>query len=106
MDKHGKLYISEYNDCYGALLTPYQRELITGYYDHDLSLGELAQEHGITPQGVRDALKRAEKSLEDFENKLGIVDRDRRIRKALSEMAGLGGEAERAAKVALDIMDN
>ncbi|MDE6550800.1 MAG: helix-turn-helix domain-containing protein [Clostridia bacterium] len=106
MDKHGKLYISEYNDCYGALLTPYQRQLITGYYDHDLSLGELAEEHGITPQGVRDALKRAEKSLEDFESKLGFVGRDRRIRKALVDIKGIGGDAERAADAALDILDS
>ena len=73
MEKREKLFISLYNDYYGSLLTDYQRELIDGYYNLDMSLSELAEEHNISPQGVRDALKRAEKQLQFYEEKLALV---------------------------------
>ncbi len=71
MEKKDRLFISIYNDYYGALLTEYQRQIVDEYYNLDMSLSELADEHGISPQGVRDALKRAEKQLEGFEEKVG-----------------------------------
>ena len=76
MEKKDRLYISIYNDFYGSLLTDYQRDIIDGYYNHDMSLSELAEEHGISPQGVRDALKRAEKQLEGYEDKLRLVKKN------------------------------
>ena len=78
MEKREKLFISLYNDYYGSLLTDYQRELIDGYYNLDMSLSELAEEHNISPQGVRDALKRAEKQLQFYEEKLSLVKRRKR----------------------------
>lgn len=59
-------------DDYGELLTPHQREIISMYYAEDLSLGEIAQLCGITRQGVRDAIKKAEATLLSYEEKLGI----------------------------------
>lgn len=87
MEKRDRLFISTYNDYYGCLLTDYQRELIDGYYNLDMSLSELAEEHDISPQGVRDALKRAEKQLVSYEEKLGLVKKINEVRSILEETA-------------------
>ena len=73
-------------DYYGALLTDKQRDFISLYYDEDLSLSEIAENEGITRQGVRDAIKRAEAQLFDMENKLGLVARFEEQKKGLNEI--------------------
>ena len=64
MDK--KIEISMLWQIYGALLTEKQKE----YYNEDLSLAEIAQNDGITRQGVRDIIKKGEKKLFEYEEKL------------------------------------
>ena len=71
-------------DFYGEMLTENQRKFIEYYYSDDLSLSEIAQNEGITRQGVRDAVKRAESQLYDMENKLGFAERARKIADALN----------------------
>ena len=70
-------------DFYGEMLTDNQRKFIEYYYSDDLSLSEIAQNEGITRQGVRDAVKRAETQLYDMEKKLGFAERTRKIAEAL-----------------------
>lgn len=70
-------------DFYGEMLTENQRRFIEYYYNDDLSLSEIAQNEGITRQGVRDAVKRAETQLYDMEKKLGVAERTRKIAEAL-----------------------
>lgn len=70
-------------DFYGEMLTDNQRKFIEYYYSDDLSLSEIAQNEGITRQGVRDAVKRAESQLFDMEKKLGFAERTRKITEAL-----------------------
>ena len=53
-------------DFYGETLTEKQRELFDLYYNEDLSLSEIAKHAGITRQGVRDAVKRAEHALQEM----------------------------------------
>ena len=60
---------------YGETLTEKQRELFDLYYNEDLSLAEIAEHAGITRQGVRDSIKRAEHALREMEDKLGLVAR-------------------------------
>ncbi|HIV97089.1 MAG TPA: YlxM family DNA-binding protein [Candidatus Agathobaculum stercoravium] len=62
-------------DFYGETLTEKQRELFDLYYNEDLSLAEIAEYAGITRQGVRDSIKRAEHALREMEEKLGLVAR-------------------------------
>lgn len=62
-------------DFYGSLLTERQRDLLELYYQHDLSLSEVADESGISRQGVHDMLKRAVRTLERAEERLGLVAR-------------------------------
>ena len=60
-------------DFYGQLLSKRQREVMELYYEENLTLAEIADEFGISRQGVHDALKNAEKSLNGYEEKLGLV---------------------------------
>ena len=62
-------------DFYGETLTEKQRELFDLYYNEDLSLAEIAEHAGITRQGVRDSIKRAEHTLRGMEDRLGLVAR-------------------------------
>ena len=62
-------------DFYGDMLTEKQREYFDLYYNEDLSLGEIASNVGISRQGVRDIIVRAESTLLEFEKKTGIVAR-------------------------------
>ena len=62
--------ISMLLDLYGETLTAKQRDYLNYYYNDDLSLSEIAENEGITRQGVRDSIKRAEALLFDMETKL------------------------------------
>ena len=70
-------------DFYGEMLTEKQRDVVELYYDDDLSLSEIAENEGITRQGVRDSIKRAETQLTDMEERLGLVKRFREMREKL-----------------------
>ena len=68
MEKNVK--ISILCQLYGKLLSEKQLEFIDDYYNNDLSLSEIAENHGITRQAVRDMLKKGEKKLFEYEEKL------------------------------------
>ena len=70
-------------DTYGALLTDKQAACFELYYHQDLSLTEIAEEEGISRQGVHDSIARAENALRHFEQTLGNVRRDRQMQQAL-----------------------
>lgn len=73
-------------DFYGDMLTEKQRSFISFYYNDDLSLSEIAADEGITRQGVRDAIKRAENQLISMEERLGLVSRFENMKIGLSEI--------------------
>lgn len=73
-------------DIYGEMLTQKQQDFINYYYNDDLSLAEIAKNEGITRQGVRDAIKRAEAQLYDFESHLGLHERFKAIKSGLEEI--------------------
>ena len=75
-------------DYYGALLTQKQQELFDQYYNQDLSLAEIAENEGISRQGVHDAIARAEALLLEFEQKTGCMARGRRVTQALQTGSG------------------
>ena len=70
-------------DFYGELLTDRQKEFFDLYYNEDLSLAEIAENAGISRQGVHDAIARAEALLLEFEQKTGCMARGRRVTQAL-----------------------
>ena len=73
-------------DYYGDLLTEKQRTCFDLYYNQDLSLGEIAQETGVSRQGVHDSLVRAEAALRTMEEKTGAVARDLQCRQAMARI--------------------
>ena len=62
-------------DFYGDMLTDRQKEFYDLYYNEDLSLSEIAENSGITRQGVRDVIVRAEAIMTDLEDKTGLMKR-------------------------------
>ena len=62
-------------DFYGDLLTERQREFYDLYYNEDLSLAEIAENYGISRQGVRDVIVRAEAAMSEVEEKTHIIRR-------------------------------
>ena len=62
-------------DFYGELLTERQREFFDLYYNEDLSLSEIAENSGISRQGVRDVIVRAEGAMQEVEDKTGLIRR-------------------------------
>ena len=70
-------------DFYGDLLTERQREFYDLYYNEDLSLSEIAENYGISRQGVRDVIVRAEAAMSEIEEKTHIIRRFHQSRAAI-----------------------
>ena len=70
---------------YGGLLTDKQRQVLTLHCEEDLSLAEIAQEAGVSRQGVHDMLTRAAQRLFDMEEKLGMAARFQRMADGLEQ---------------------
>lgn len=79
--KQGMLY-----DFYGELLTSHQREIYEDAVFHDMSLSELASNYGISRQGIHDLIKRCDKTLEEYESKLHLIERFEAIKDKLSQI--------------------
>ena len=77
---------------YGELLKPSGKRAVDLYYNEDLSLAEVADEMGITRQGVRDNIKRSEQQLFEFEEKLGLFKQFSKLEQGLDEISALALE--------------
>ncbi len=75
MNYDEKLNMSLLYDFYGDILTERQKEIASLSFDEDLSLREISEITGITPQGVRDALNKCKSILIDMEEKLGLLSK-------------------------------
>lgn len=76
-------------DFYGELLGDAQREVMMMYHEDNLSLQEIAEELGMSRQGVHYILKKAEKKLEEYEKRLGLIERYRRGQEKAIEIMAL-----------------
>ena len=97
-------------DFYGDMLTDRQKEFYDLYYNEDLSLAEIAENYGITRQGVRDVIVRAEAILTELEDKTGLIKRFHTMTAQLEQVradaqklvelsgGGRGGERHRPAQ--------
>ena len=74
-------------DFYGDLLTERQREFYYLYYNEDLSLAEIAENYGISRQGVRDVIVRAEAAMTEIEDKTHIIRRFQQSRQAIAAIS-------------------
>lgn len=76
--RQGLLY-----DFYGVLLTEHQRKIYEDVVFQDLSISEIAREVGISRQGVHDLVKRCDKILESYEDRLGLVEKFERTKESV-----------------------
>lgn len=74
-------------DAYGGLLTAVQREITDLYFNKDLTVSEIAEQKGVSRQAVSDCLKGCKKQLEDYEEKLHVVNRLHEVSLEYSFMA-------------------
>ena len=79
-------------DFYGELLSERKRSVMDMYYNEDLSLAEIANELGISRQGVRDIIKKAEEELFFFEEKLGLAERLKEIEFCVADLRDTANE--------------
>ena len=96
-------------DFYGELLTDKQRECFDLHYNEDLSLSEIAEQLGISRQGVWDNIRRAESAMLEFEEKTGLIRRAERTKRALETIRKQAEEIGtltrgRAQDIARDIL--
>ena len=97
-------------DFYGELLTEKQKEIYELFYQNDMSLSEIASELEISRQAVRDQLKRTEKILSGYEEKLKLVEKfianktsAERIRKLIDELEQKNELSQDSLKIAEQI---
>ena len=76
-------------DFYGELLTEHQRNIYEDAVYNDMSLSEIAQEYGISRQGVHDLIKRCDKILQGYESKLHLVAKFTRAKETVREIMEL-----------------
>lgn len=81
-----KVELSMLIQIYGNLLTEKQLDILDNYYNMDLSLSEIAQNNEITRQAVRDIIKKGEKKLFEFEEKLQIMKKMQKQEKQISNI--------------------
>lgn len=81
-----KVEVSILLEIYGKLLTKKQLEILTDYYNNDLSLSEIAENNHITRQAVNDIIKKGENKLFDLEEKLLIMEKMMKQEKLLQEV--------------------
>ena len=72
-------------DYYGELLSDSQKNYFIDYYFHNLTLSEIAENNGVSKNAVSKDLKLATSKLEDFDFKLKLIDKDKKITKLIKE---------------------
>lgn len=81
-------------DFYGALLTPRQRLCVELYYHQDMSLAEVAAELEVSRQAVHDLIHRAAAILEDYEERLGLIQQHASRRRTVGDILDLLDQME------------
>lgn len=97
--ERGMLY-----DFYGELLTDHQRQVYGALVLEDMSLSEIAEEYNISRQGVHDLIKRCDKQLEMYEEKLCLIDRFRKVRANVEKIEAITDNME-IKKIANQILE-
>ncbi|MFI3212829.1 MAG: sigma factor-like helix-turn-helix DNA-binding protein [Eubacteriales bacterium] len=91
-------------DFYGELLTAHQRQVYEAAVYNDMSLSEIAEEQGISRQGVHDLLKRCDKILQGYESKLHLIQKFTLIKEKV-ETIGKQAEQDYVKQLALEILE-
>lgn len=90
-------------DFYGELLNDHQRNVYEDFYFNDLTLSEIAEEEGISRQGVHDLVKRSARALEEYEKKLHLVDKFLNMKSKVEKIQKLVQEEENQETIKTEI---
>lgn len=93
-------------DFYGELLNDHQKEIYEDYILNDLSLTEIAEQRGISKQGVHDLIKRCDKILNDYESKLHLLERFSETKNDVQKICALANDNPEIKIIAEKILDN
>lgn len=91
-----KIELAYLYDFYGELLNEHQRRVFEDFVLNDLSLGEIAEEEGISRQGVSDLVKRCSKKLMDYEKKLHLVEKFLRVKEDVGQIHELAKQFKKS----------
>ena len=86
-------------DYYGELLTEHQKKIYEDVVYNNLSLNEIAEDEGISKQGVHDLVKRCDKTLSEYEDKLKLIERGKKASAILDELDKMKLPAEVLSKL-------
>ena len=99
-------------DFYGELLTDHQKQIYEAAVYNDMSLTEIAEEHGISKQGVHDLIKRCTNTLQGYEDKLHMIRRFEAIKGSAEQLQRVTREhcqdeglSEDLNRIALSILE-
>ena len=84
--KHKRETLIELLDLYSSLLTEHQNEIMSEYFYEDLSMIEISENYNISKAAVSDIINRCIKQLEEYENKLNLLDKLQKTNKIISDM--------------------
>lgn len=91
-------------DFYGELLTEHQRRVYEDVVIHDMSLSEIAQEQGISRQGVHDLIRRCDRILAGYEERLHLLEKFNRVKDTIAQIERTSSE-ERVRLLAQQILE-
>lgn len=81
------IYLTKLFDYYGCLLTDKQQQYFTDYYMENLSITEISENNGVSRNAAYKQIKDAEKNLINYENKLHLEEKERKIKKLLNNIS-------------------
>ncbi|MDO5438765.1 MAG: sigma factor-like helix-turn-helix DNA-binding protein [Erysipelotrichaceae bacterium] len=99
------LYGNELYSYYGILLTEHQQDVLSDYYENDYSMQEIAENFGISKAAVSDLISRCSKQMLDYENKLGLIAKDKKRGEILQKMSESRSSAVRKYAVLLNNLE-
>ena len=79
-------------DFYGELLTEHQRRIYADVVFNDMSLSEIAEEQGISRQGVHDLIRRCDKTLLSYENRLHLIEKFEKVKRTVEQIEAVSSE--------------
>ena len=85
-------------DFYGELLTDHQKKVYSEYIQNDLSVTEMAELLGISRQGAHDMIRRCEKLMNDYEQRLHLLSHYRKVKKLVAEIQQCADELKNCEK--------
>ena len=91
-----RIELSELFDFYGSLLKEGQREVFEDYAFNDLSISEIAAEHDMSRQAIFDMVKRCTKSLIEYDEKLGLIEKFGKIRTVVEDIQRIAESGKEA----------